>query len=205
MGKSKVEQCLVLALQNQTFQTMKNLYTLPILSTILLTACYTNTEVGPPGPQGPQGPQGVPGESGYVFEWENVSFTAPDYQEILEYPSDFEGYDSDVALVYLLWGVDENTGLEIWRPLSQSLFTDNGLLIYNYDHTKYDVRLFLDAEFPLDWLGADYTDAWIVRVVVVPGSFWSSGRTGIPEYEELEEALGLPEFHPDTNGYTRRK
>ena len=57
---------------------------------------------GPAGPEGPQGPAGPAGESGFVMEFEDINFTAPDYDVFLTYPSNFEGLDSDVALVYLL-------------------------------------------------------------------------------------------------------
>lgn len=154
---------------------------------------------GPQGPEGPIGPKGADGENGFVFEWEGISFTSPSYEVILPYPENFEGLDSDVALVYFLWGVDDN-GLEIWRQLPQTLVTADGILSYNFDFTKFDVRVFLQAEFPLDWLTAIDTDDWVARVVVVPGSFWNSGRIDFADYRQVEEALGLPSFDaPDSS------
>jgi hypothetical protein len=40
------------------------------------------------------------------------------------------------------------------------------------------------------------TDNWIARVVVVPGDFWASSRlvNGMIEYQDLKEALLLPDF-----------
>lgn len=190
-------------------EAMKNLFlSTAILALISLSSCYTETVIGPQGPQGPVGPKGDSGESGYVFEWENINFTSPNYEAVLAFPNSFEGLDSDVALVYLLWdsytnGSGEN--VEVWRPLSQTLLTEDGTLIYNYDFSKYDVRLFLEADFSRDLLGALDTDNWVARVVVVPGSFWNSGRVDFKDYNAVSEALGLPDLSSDRTNYTARK
>lgn len=177
---------------------------LSVILVLFLNACYVGPDgppgpVGPRGPEGPQGPQGAPGESGYVFEYENINFTAPDYEVILSYPDDFEGLASDVAVVYLLWDVQNIDGedVEIWRQLPQTVITDDGILQYNFDFTKYDVRLFLDAQFPLDNLTAMDTDEWVARVVIVPGDFWNTGgRLDLADYNQVKETLGLPDFAP---------
>ncbi|MFT7031054.1 MAG: hypothetical protein ACI8TA_003533 [Cyclobacteriaceae bacterium] len=164
---------------------------------ITLGSCYTDTVIGPSGPVGPTGPKGADGQSGFVFEWENVNFTAPNYEVILPFPDNFEGLDSDVALVYLLWDSytnDNNEVVEVWRQLSQTILRPEGALIYNADFSKYDARLFLEAQFSLDDLTANATDNWIVRVVVVPGDFWNSGRVDFSDYNLLEEILGLPKL-----------
>ena len=164
---------------------------------LFLSACDEYNDIGPVGPRGavgPQGPAGAPGESGFVFEYTDVHFVGPDYDVFLEFPPDFEVLPSDVALVYFLWEVQEIDGelLEIWRPLPQQVFTEDGLLQYNFDFSLYDVRLFLDAEFPLDYLTSIDTDDWITRVVIVPGDFWAGGRVELDTpYEELSGQLGL--------------
>jgi len=170
---------------------------------VFLSSCYTDSVIGPQGqagPQGPVGPQGAQGESGFVFEQTNVSFTAPDYEFILAYPENFEGFDSDVAVAYLLWGTYTNANdevVEVWRQLTQTVLTEQGTLLYNFDFSKYDSRIFLEANFPRENLTVDYTDDWIVRVVVVPGSFWDSGRVDFSDYNEVEELLGLPKLNQD--------
>ena len=187
-----------ISLTNQTNTTMKPLFTILGLGLILsFSSCFIGGD-GPVGPQGPQGRDGqdgldgLDGEEAYVFEYENVSFTGPDYEVILPYASDFEALTSDVTLVYFLWDVDSE-GNEIWRALPQSLITPDGLLQYNFDWTTLDVRLFLDAEFSLDMLTAADTDNWIVRLVVVPGQFWSGGRKSVPSYEEVKAKYNLKE------------
>ena len=184
---------------------MKTFNYIIVLSLIGFSLSCTES-VGPQGPQGPEGPQGpigVAGESGFVFEYTDVDFNAAnDYEVYLDYPEDFEGVDSDVALVYLLWDVttDGNgNDLEVWRQVPQTILTSSGLLQYNFDFTKFDVHLFLAAEFDLGLLQPIDTDDWIVRVVVVPGTFWG-GRSGVDhsDYNAVKEAYGLPDLGTHT-------
>lgn len=186
---------------------MKRLFYIAITSiSLLFYGCSNEGPVGPTGPEGPrgpEGPQGPAGESGFVFEYENIDFTGPDYEVFLNYPNDFEGLASDVALVYLLWGVDQD--LEIWRPLPQTTILPEGTLVYNYDFTLQDVRLFLQADFSLDQLTAIDTDDWIARIVIVPGEFWASNRIGGQiDYEVVKEAFGLPDLQTHQNVIERR-
>jgi len=188
---------------------MKKLFTLfGILGVIAFSSCTVNDgDIGPPGPRGPQGPEGpvgAPGEEGYVFEYEAINFTAPDYEVFLTYPEDFEPLASDVAVAYLLWGVDEDTGEEIWRQLPQTIITEDGLLQYNFDFTTIDVRLFLDANYSLDILTAIDTDDWVARIVVVPAQYWETGRVDFSDYNEVKKMLGLPDISIDRD-VTRRK
>ena len=186
---------------------MKPLFTILGLGLLLtFSSCLIGGDDGPVGPQGPRGadgrdgadgPQGEPGEEAFVFEYEGVSFTGPDYEVVLGYATDFTALTSDVTLVYFLWGEDEVDGevVEVWRPLPQNVITESGLLQYNFDWTIYDVKLFLDADFPLDQLTAIDTDNWIVRIVVVPGQFWSGGRMEMPSYDEVKARYGLSELN----------
>ncbi len=179
---------------------MKPILNFLIFMTLIgLSSCTTDEgPEGPMGPEGPQGDQGPKGESGFVFEFENINFTAPTYESFLTYPSNFESLSSDVALVYLLWDVVKVDGVdtEVWRQLPQTILTDKGILQYNFDFSMNDVRLFMDADFDLGQLGAIDTENWIARVVVVPGDFWNSGRLSSREFEynELKEMLGLPDL-----------
>ncbi len=127
-----------------------------------LSSCSVDN-VGPEGPMGPQGndgPKGDKGESGFVFEYEQLNFTAPNYELFLPFPDDFETLSSDVALVYLLWDVVDVDGVatDIWRQIPQTILTDDGILQYNFDFSLDDVRLFMEAEFDLALLGAADTD-----------------------------------------------
>jgi len=174
---------------------MKTFFNVLLLTVIMgLSSCIQDNV----GPEGPMGPQGEKGESGYVFEFENVTFTSPDYEVILPFPDNFESLSSDVVLAYMLWDVVNIDGIdtEVWRQLPQTILTNQGILQYNFDFTMVDVRLFMDAEFDLGQLGAIDTDDWVVRLVVVPGDFWNSSRIASNEipYNELKESLGLPDL-----------
>jgi hypothetical protein len=176
-------------------RTMKNLSILFGLLIILTFSCEEKV-----GPQGPEGPAGAAGENAHLFEYSNVDFAAPEYDVVLAYPDDFEGRESDVALVYLLWEVttdNDGNNLEIWRQMPQTVYTENGQIQYNFDFTMFDTRLFLTTEFDPTLLEPIDTDDWIVRVVIVPGNFWGA-RTALDhsDYNAVKEAYGLPELNP---------
>ncbi len=144
--------------------------------------------MGPPGPRGQDGFDGVDGEEAFVFEY-NFDFEAPDYRVLFEFPNGFEALESDVVLVYLLWDVQD--GVEVWRMLPQSMFTDFGFLQYNFDFTRFDAAVFLDSDFNLNNLGSPYLSNWLARVVVVPGQF--SGRVDYRDYHTVKEMFNLPD------------
>ncbi len=156
---------------------------------------------GPPGPRGSDGLDGLDGEEAYVFEYE-LDFVGPDYSALLELPSNFEPLPSDMILVYFLWGNDN--GEDIWRLLPQTLITDSGLLQYNFDFTRYNVVTFLDAEFPLSQLGADYTDNWIARVVVVPGQFGGRVDVDFSDYNDVVDFYGISSEQTKAENYISR-
>lgn len=175
---------------------MKNASILIVILSFIALAC--EQKVGPQGPEGPVGPTGAAGENAHVFEYSNVNFSAPDYDIVLAYPDDFEGRESDVTLVYLLWEVttdNDGNSLEIWRQMPQTVFTVNGQIQYNFDFTMFDTRLFLTTEFDPSLLEPIDTDDWIVRAVIVPGNFWGA-RSAIDysDYDAVKEAYGLPEL-----------
>jgi len=177
---------------------------------ISISSCISES-IGPQGlqgPEGPEGPQGAEGESSYVFEYTGINFTAPDYEVYLEYPIDFEGLDSDVTLVYLLWEVTTDSNgdhLEVWRQVPQTILTENGLLQYNFDFSKIDFHLFITTEFDSSLLQSFDTDDWVVRAVVIPGEFWN-GRSSLDfsDYNAVKEAYNLPELAKHEDIHLRR-
>ena len=89
---------------------MKTIVNVFLIGLIVFWSSCTTDNVGPAGPTGPTGPLGEPGpkgDSGFVFEFEDIDFTGPEYEVFLPFPNDFETLASDVALVYLLWDVVE--------------------------------------------------------------------------------------------------
>lgn len=178
---------------------MKKLIILFSLIGIILSGCG---EQGPPGPPGFNGLDGVDGEESFVFEYE-LSFTAPDYSAFLNLPNDFTMLDSDVMLIYFLWEV--NNGTEVWRLLPQTLYFQEGIVHYNFDHTKYDANVFLDGTINRDLLSAAYTDNWIARVVVVPAQF-TGGRALVDytDYDQVKELFNLGPSKLAPDNYSRR-
>lgn len=150
---------------------------LAIVSITLFSSC-----------EGDRGPEGEPGINilGQVFET-TVDFTpGNDYSQLIDIPSNIEVFESDAILVYLLEDVvsDGNGGsLDVWSQLPQTFFVSQGTLVYNFDHTFVDVRLFLDGNFDLNTLGSDFTNDQTFRIAVVPSEY---GDARIPMDELLE-------------------
>lgn len=170
---------------------MKNLFNFIFaISIALLGSCTFNSQDGMPGPRGPAGQDGMDGEEAYVFEYTELTFSASNnYSIVLEFPDNFEMFDSDKVLVYFLYSNPSTNDPDLWRLLPQTEFTDFGTLLYNYDFTMFDAALFLDGDFDLNLLGASYTDNWIARVVVVPGQF-INGRSENPiDYKNYNEVM----------------
>lgn len=169
------------------------------LAVFLITTLFSCAEDGIDGAPGPAGKDGKNAESNYLFEYEKVSFKKEfDYQYTLGFPENFNLINSDKVLVYFQWEYIQDEALDIWRPLPQTVFKKDGTLMYNYDFTKNDVRLFLEANFPMDSLTSDDTDNWIVRAVVVPSQFTTREATSVDysNYNEVIQHYGLENTEP---------
>ncbi len=92
------------------------------------------------------------------------------YSVLYEFPQSITVYESDAVFVYLLEEV-VNGNEDVWTLMPQTFFTNYGLLQYAYNHTYYDVSIFLDANFDLDLLPASYTQDQVFRIVIVPAEF----------------------------------
>jgi len=158
---------------------MKKIFLLlAVVSVVTLSSC-----------EGDGGTQGEPGINilGQVFE-ATVDFSSGnDFSQLIVIPPNIEVYESDAILVYLLEDVvsDGNGGtLDVWSQLPQTFFVGQGTLIYNFDYTFADVRLFLDGNFDLNTLGSDFTNNQTFRIAVVPSEY-SDAR--IPMDELLDK------------------
>jgi hypothetical protein len=143
------------------------------------------------GPQGPQGLQGVPGAPGVnivgiTYEAE-VDFTeAGEWGVVLDFPEEL--VESDVVLTYILWDVvDERP---IWRAVPQTIFFPAGPLVYNFDFSTVDIRLFLEGTVDPGTLDNVWTQDQIFRIVVVPSDFPDS-RIDWTNYEAVTKMLGI--------------
>lgn len=144
---------------------MKKTYTLILLALILISC---EGSVGPPGPPGPAGDDGL-GLLGQVFEVVADLNAGTNFEYFVEIPQDIEVFESDVVMVYRLMGVFE--GSDIWEPLPQTIFRNSGILLYGFDYTLFDVRLFLDGTADFGRLDQDDTDGLIYRIAIIPADF----------------------------------
>ncbi|MEX0275597.1 MAG: collagen-like protein [Flavobacteriaceae bacterium] len=133
--------------------------------------------IGPEGPPGRDGFDGRDGQDGADAELSKVvdiqgTFSADnDYSLFYEFPNNLEVFETDVVLVYLLWDQTEDGNgdpVDIWRLLPQTRILDQGLLQYNYDHTFFDVNIFLEADFDMATLLSGDTDDQVFRIAVIP-------------------------------------
>ncbi len=79
-------------------------------------------------------------------------------------------FDSDVLLVYEFTGKDKN-GADIWKPLPQIYTFNEGVMQYNFDFTRTDFSIFMDANFDRLRLNSSWRLNKRFRIVIVPGKF----------------------------------
>lgn len=141
---------------------------------------------------GPEGPPGLNGLDGVnivseVFEVEVNFTTANNFSEQFRFTPEI--IESDVVLAFIEWELDG--GNSVWRALPQSVFfNEGGVLIYNYDFSRVDFRLFLDGSINPTNLGPEWTANQVFRMVVVPGDI-ASARMDWTNYEAVVNLLGL--------------
>ncbi|WP_333809635.1 hypothetical protein [Flavobacterium sp.] len=101
-------------------------------------------------------------------------------------------YSSDMILVYHLY--DVVGGQSVWRLMPQTYYlNDGGELDYNFDFTRYDVNIFLDANFPLTSLSPVWTQNQTFRIVIIPGYFSNRNAQHVDfnDYNAVIEAYGI--------------
>ncbi|MEN8123985.1 MAG: hypothetical protein ABFR32_02570 [Bacteroidota bacterium] len=135
---------------------------LPILLSVSLLFVSCVSEIGPPGPPGQDGINIM----GQIFEAQVNFNDSNNYEVLIDFPSNIEVYDTDVVMAYILSGVDN--GVDIWEPLPQTLFFEDGILLYGFNHTYADIQFFLDGTVYLDDLSTQFTQDIIFRVAIIP-------------------------------------
>ena len=79
-------------------------------------------------------------------------------------------YSSDSVLVYHLYDVVD--GQDIWKLMPQTYyFNDGGELDFNFDYSRFNVKIFLEANFNLNTLPLTWTQNQTFRIVVIPDGF----------------------------------
>ena len=178
---------------------MKTITAILLLATIVI---FTSCE----GPMGIPGPPGAPGQNGQdgtsflgsVFEIEGDFTPQNDYLLYYQFPNDFEIYDTDIVLVYMLW--EQVDGLDVWRLMPQTVvlktiygdeWSETDVLQYNFDYTYNDVQIFLEGTMDFSTLLPAETDNQIFRIVVLPAAFSSLKSANIGDYNSLLETPNL--------------
>jgi hypothetical protein len=152
----------------------------------LLVVLVTFGFQGCTGPEGPQGPPGYTVEA-EVFEVTASFSNANNFSKIVILNPPI--FNSDMILVYHLF--DVVNGEDLWRLMPQTVYLPEGELDYNYDFTRNDINIFLNADFDLNVLSANWTKDQIFRVVIIPGYFANSGnRMDFSDYKTV-----VNEFH----------
>lgn len=162
---------------------------LGIILLIAFTAFFSCE--GPMGPPGYDGLNGEDGDSifGTLFEIEGDFKASNEYRLIFDFPGDFEIYDTDVVLVYILWEIAGNT--DVWRLLPQTVALPEGIIQYNFDYTVADVQVFMEGTIPPeDWLPAE-TDNQIFRIAVLPADFAAKKSVDLSDFNSLLNAPQL--------------
>ena len=155
----------------------------------VLTSC-----VGEPGPPGPPGEDGD-SFLGSVFEIEGDFTSSNDYSLFFEFPNTIEVFESDVVLVYILWDqTEDNSGqpVDIWRLIPQSVvFNNDDILQYNYDHTFFDVEIFLDGTVDFEALPSEYVNEQIFRIAILPADYAMSNNLDVSDFGSVIQALKI--------------
>jgi hypothetical protein len=140
----------------------KILFLLSLSSLLLLSSCYTENDTI------------QIASLSQVFET-TVSFTnSNDYSQLVNIPQEIVVYESDVILVYWLEDVisDGSGGtFDVWTPLPQTIYTNQGSFQYNFNHTFIDVFLFMQGDINLNGLGSDLKINQTFRIAVVGAEF----------------------------------
>lgn len=159
-----------------------------LLMTAFLVSCGERGPVGPEGPPGPPGPEILPTS----FEFNATLLPSNNFEFYSDIPNSIEVLDSDVVLAFVLDDVT-NDDLEVWRQLPITEFNSKGTVLFNFDFTLVDVRLFLDADYFLT--ASDGYEGVLIRAVHIPSNFAAKMKSdtfsGIQSPDELEEFLGV--------------
>ena len=126
-----------------------------------------------------------------VFEYNNVNFTNGNgYSQLLTYPHQI--YTSDMVLVYRLSGVFQ--GEDIWKPLPETYFFNDGTLdlIYDFDFTRFDTELHMEG-YDLPSVSPNFSLNQVFRVVIVPAYFGKQNKVNLNDYNAVVKALHIDE------------
>ena len=160
-----------------------------VFALAVLTSCVG--EPGPPGLDGEDGDSFI----GSVFEIEGDFTAANEYSLFFEFPNTIEVFESDVVFVYILWDQTEDDNgdpVDIWRLLPQSVVFNNGdILQYNYDHTFFDVEIFLDGTADFGALDPAYLEDQVFRIAVLPADYAKNNNIDMTDFSGVMKSMKI--------------
>lgn len=209
--KSKTLERFLKTCNPDRVRNQKNQHIMRKISLVLgsLMALFFISCTGPQGPPGFDGFDGLDGLDGLdgrdgqdgvnilgqVLDIEG-SFTAEnDYAILYAFPQTVEVFETDIVLVYLLWDqTEDNNGeaVDIWRLMPQTRILDQGLLQYNYDHTFFDVNLFLEFNFNEAELLPGDTNDQVFRIAILPAEL-TQGKLDTSNIHSVMGRLNITE------------
>ncbi len=162
--------------------------TLLLFTAIIITSCE-----GPIGPPGIPGEDGADGLIGSVFEIEGDFTPQNGYKIFYQFPNNFEIYDGDIVLVYILWeqASTNNGPVDVWRLLPQTVALDDGILQYNFDYTLADVQVFLEGTTDFSNLLPAETNDQIFRIAVIPAAFAKSKSIDFSDFNAVMKSMNF--------------
>ncbi len=157
------------------------------IAVIIFSSCE-----GPMGPAGYDGLDGQDGQDGInilgtVFEVTGTFNEANQYTLYYAFPNDFQVYNGDAVMVYILWDVVD--GLDVWRALPQTIFLESGAFQYNFDYTTGDVQIFIDGELDPASLGIGDLVDQTFRIAVIPADLYKNKSIDLADYNEVTSAM----------------
>lgn len=156
---------------------------------IVALAIFSSCE-GPVGPVGPPGENGV-NILGSIFEVQGDFTSGGNYTLNFTFPNDFEVFDSDIVLVYILWEQANDGQIDVWRLLPQTVVLEEGVLQYNFDYTVADVQIYLEGTIPFSSLLPSETDNQVFRIAVVPADFAAKKSVDINDLGAVMKSLDI--------------
>ncbi|SEJ47216.1 hypothetical protein SAMN05216327_1116 [Dyadobacter sp. SG02] len=159
---------------------------------LLVVAALFQSCEGPKGDPGPQGGDVL----GRTFDIINVDFTsANNFGYVLNFKQqNIEVVPTDAVLVYVYWNDQGN--LKAYRPLPQTAFLDNGVLVtYNFDRTDDDMEIFIDSNIDRAKLPTTHTRGFEFRVIVIPSDPLqrANAEVDLNDYEAVVKAFNIDE------------
>lgn len=169
---------------------MNKFYTLLFFAIVFISCEGTVGPPGIPGPPGTPGEDGADGLIGQVIEVQADLNSGTGFEYFVEIPGDIEVYESDVFMVYRLMEVID--GLDVWEPLPQTIFRNNDILLYTFDYTLFDVRLFLDGTVDFNKLDPNDTDGLIFRIAIMPADF--AKGVNLKKMDDVMKAMNIKDI-----------